>query len=349
MADTLTQVSTLNNQLAHFFVPRALLQLVTNTPLYGLAEKANQPKGQGNATYWTAWIPLAGASSTLTEGTANSLPALSSRRVSATVSQHGRGYVISDLAEFVTVLSVREGAMQMLEQSAKETLEYICHRGIFKSSYFASNSKTTLLSAFMSSLASAFSANTGTNNNSAAQFQFPAIFATSAARLSAVSKTAPTMSAQLSMYGIRKAVNRLERMNARPRSDGYYIAYCHPNAIHSLRKDKNWEQWNQYTAQGQENMYKGEAGRIYRVRFITSSIAPRYAVTAHSVVPVAIFGDQAFGVTQALGGLEMFVASGADKSDPFNQVTKLTYKVTGNAACLNPSAGVILWVHELLS
>ncbi len=346
MADTNTSTSVLNNQLAHFYVPRALITLYANTPLYEFGEKTSQPKGRGNNVYWNAWRSLAGASVTLAEGAANSLPALSSRRVSATTDQWGRGFVITDLAEFMAVLNVREGAMKQLERSAKETLEMVAHTGIFKSTYGLSTNKTVLLSAMMSSLASAFCANTGTNNASNRQFQFPAVFGTSCARLSAVNKNAPSLSAQLSMYGIRKAINRLERLNAETRPDGYFIAYAHPNAIHSLRKDKNWENWNQYTAQGQENMYKGEVGRIYRTRFITSSIAPRYAVTAHSVLPVFFFGQQAFGITEALGGLEMFVSSGADKSDPFNQVTKLTYKITGAAAALNPSAGVILFVHE---
>jgi len=356
MADTLTQLSTNDNLLPEYFVPEALITLYNKTPLYEFAKKAPQPKRRGDTTFWNAWVRLAGASSTLAEGGNNSTVALSSRRVSATPAQYGRGVKISDLEEFMTVLDVREGALAQLKESAKETLEYICHTGIFKAPFFTQNqSKTLFLSSVMSSLASSFCANTGTSNVTNRQFQFPAVFSTSCARLSAVNKSAPSQSSQLSVFGVRKAINRLERLNANRMADGMFVAYTHPNAIHSLRKDKNWENWNQYTSEGQGRMYKGEVGalRVYGVRFVASAVCPRYAVAAHSVLPVFIFGEQAFGVTEALGGLEMFMtkngANGVvDSANPYATYQYLTYKITGAAACLNPSAGVILWVHELI-
>lgn len=349
MADTLTQLSTNDNLLPEYFVPEALLTLYNETHLYEFAKKAPQPKRRGDTTYWNAWVRLAGASSALAEGGNNSTVALSSRRVSATPAQYGRGIKLSDLEEFMTVLDAREGALKQLKESAKETLEQICHTGIFKAPYFTqNNSKTLFLSSVMSSLASSFCANTGTSSRTNRQFQFPAVFATSAARLSAVNAAAPSQSSQLSLYGIRKAVLRLERLNANRRADGYFVGYTHPHAIHSLRKDKNWENWQQYTSEGQGKMYNGEIGRAYGVRFVKSSVAPRYAVAAHSVLPVFIFGEEAFGVTEALGGLEMFMTAGVDSSNPYGTFQYLTYKITSAAAALNPSAGVILWCHELL-
>lgn len=348
MADALTNVASLDNLLKHFYVPKAILTLYNETPLYEFAMKSPQPKGSGNITYWNAWVRLAGASSALTEGGNNSTAALSSRRVSATIAQYGRGYKITDLADFMTVLDSREGAMKQLRESAQETLEKVCHTGIFKTPFHTQNSsKTLLLSVQMSAVASAMCANTGTHADSNRQFQFPAVFGTSAARLSAVSKTAPSQSAQLSLYGIRKVINRLERLNAKRHADGYFVGYTHPNAIHSLRKDKNWEQWNQYQ-NSKETMYKGEVGRVYGVRFVTSAICPRYAVAAHSVLPVFIFGQEAYGVTEAIGGLEMFTVTGPDTNNPYNTFSYITYKITSAAAALNPSAGAILWVHELL-
>ena len=117
MADTLTSLAVNNNLLPNFYVPTALIVLYNDTPLYDLAEKAPQPKGHGQITYWNSWVRLSGASSTLTEGGANSLPAFSSRRVSATIAQYGRGFKISDLSEWMYVLSVREGSMDVLKNS----------------------------------------------------------------------------------------------------------------------------------------------------------------------------------------------------------------------------------------
>lgn len=347
MGDTASTTSTLDNLLKNYHVPTALLTVYNETPLYPLFKKYPQPKGQGKITYWNAWTRMAGASVSISEGGTPSVPSLSSRRVSATIAQYGRGYKITDLAEFMSLLDTREGAMKQLRNSAKETQEYICHMGIFKSDvYVTQHSVTTLLSGYMSSVASAFCSINGTHN-AGYQFEFPAVFSTSCTRLSAVLYTAPSQSAQLSIYGVRKAVLQLEKKNIGTYADGYYVGYTHPNAIYSLRKDQNWNEWNKYT-NSKETLYAGEVGKIYRVRFITSSLCPRYAVTAHSVVPCFIFGEEAVGVTEALGGLEMNSTSGADSGNPFATFQYVTYKLTGAAACLNPSAGVILWCHEFL-
>jgi N4-gp56 family major capsid protein len=300
----------------------------------------------GNTTYWNAWVRLAGASSTLSEGGNNSLVALSSRRVSAAVAQYGRGHKITDLAEWMSVLSIREGSQEVLRNSAKETLEFVCQMGIYKGDIKKNQVSTTNLSSYMSSVASAFCAINGTHNGDI-QFQFPAVFGTSAARLSAVSKTAPSTSAMLSVYSIRKAVRKLRFNNAQPFADGDFVGYAHTNALHTLMKDQTWTQWNVYT-NSKETMYRGEVGKTVGVRWVRSNLAPRYAVAAHSVNMVFIFGRQAFGVTEVLGGLQMYVVQGPDSNNPFNTYSQLTYKISAAAAALNPSAGVILFVHELL-
>ena len=336
--------ATLNNLLQHFFVPKAVLTLYRNTPLYEFAVKSPQPKGQGNITYWNAWVRVSGASSVLSEAGNNASTALSSRRVSATVAQYGRAIQLSDVAQVVTALDSGDGARQVMENSAKETIERVCQMGIFKNDVNKNQVSTTNLSSYISSVVSAFAASTGTHTGDG-QFQFPAVFATSAARLSAVSKTAPTVSAQLSIYGIRKAVRKLRGQDAKPFADGNFVGYAHPFAIHTLFKDPTWLAWNQYS-NANTTMYTGEAGKTWGVRWIQSTMVPRYAVAAHSVNMVFIFGQQAFGATSILGGLQMYVVAGPDSNNPYNTYTLFTYKVSMAAAALNPSAGVILFVHE---
>lgn len=346
MANTTT--STNDNQLSGYYVDKALMTLYNATPLYDRAAKTPLPQGYGNVVYWNSWRKLAGASSTLTEGGSNTAVALSSRRVSATIAQYSRVITISDLAEYMYVLNAKEGAQKQLRESANETFEQICHTAIFKSTYFTQNqSKTVILSAMMSGVASSMCANTGTNTNSNKQFQFPAVFGTSAGRLSAVSKTAPSISAQFSLYSIRKGVLQLAQKNAKPWADGNWYGYAHVNALHILKKDPSWKDWNQYQ-NSKETMYTAEEGKTWNVRWSSSNLCPRYAVTAHSVNISFICGQEAFGVTEALGGLQMYLVSGAQKSDPSNTLTYLSYKITAAAACLNPSAGVLLFTHELL-
>lgn len=346
MADTTTSIN--NNQLSGYYVDRALQTLINETPLYPLAAKTPLPGGKGTTANWNAWNKLSGASSTLAEGGNNTAVALSSRRVQATVAQYGRGVNVTDLAEYANVLNTREGAQAQLRNSAKETQEWILHTAIFKSTYYTQNqSKTVILSAMMSSVASAMCANTGNNNNSNKQFQFPAVFGPSTGRLSAVNATAPTVSAKASLYAIRKALLRLRQKNAQPMADGKFVGYAHPNFIYLLKGDPAFLEWNKSQYSGQ-TMHVGEVLETDGARWIQSNLCPRYAVTAHSVNITFLFGQEAFGITEALGGLEMFLVTGADKQDPYNTLSKLTYKITAAAATLNPSAGVLLFTHEKL-
>lgn len=241
-----TTTTTINNLLSHNWVPKAIETLYQNTPLYELTERTAMPKGNGNITYWNAWNRLAGASSLLSEGGSNTLAQLSSRRVSATCIQAGRGYQITDLAAWFGTIDVIEGGRQTLTKSAEETLEKITQMGIYRPAINANAVVTTVCSGYVSSVKSAWCAVTGTHSGDS-QFQFPVILATSGqTRLSMVSGSAPSISAQLSMHSIRKVVTALRGQNAQPFSDGYYVGYAHPNAMHSLMKDPTWKDWNSY-------------------------------------------------------------------------------------------------------
>lgn len=347
-----TTTSTNDNLITRYDVKKALRILYSQTVLYEFAKKTPLPKGTGTTAYWHSFVEVAAASSTVTEGTANTAVQLSSRTVSATVAQYSRVLSVTDMAAFASVLDMDRGANDAVSRAAKTTMEYVLHMGIFKNSFTGTsttgaNAKTVIMSALMSSAASALCANTGTNSNSNRLFQFPAVFGYSATRLSAVSKTAPTTSAKASIYAVRKAVLRLDTKNAIPMADGLYAGYAHPNFIYILRRDPTWKEWNVYT-NSKETMYKGEAGMTERVRWIKSNYCPRYAVTAHSVNITFIFGEEAFAATEAFGGVQFYKCDQPDKSDPANQLTTYSFKLTAAAACLNPSAGVLLFTHELL-
>lgn len=334
-----------------WFSRKMLVRLEPQVKLAEFAQRDELPLRTGTTATWNGWRTLGAASSTLAEGTVNSLAALSSRRVTATIAGYGRGHKLTDLFQMTAIFDAVNGAMDVLSDSAAKTVERICQTGIYKSTYANNLSTTGILSALMSSVASGMSLVTcPANNNSNSLFQFPAVFAaaSSVARLSATSKTAPSISAQVSMNLLRKITTRLRGKNARPMADGMFVGYTHPNALHTLRRDPTWVNWNQYQ-NSKETMYRGETGMVEGIRFVTSTEAPRYAVAAHSVNMVFVFGQQAYGLTTLNGQVEMLISRGPDKSDPFNQFTDVAYKIYGAAACLNPSAGVIGFGHELLS
>jgi len=346
MANTTLAIN--DNLLKQLFVKEALMTLYSTAQLYNHAKKTALTGGNGTTVYWNAFGKLDGASSTLSEGGSNTATVLSSRRVSATVAQYGRGTTVTDLSEYASVLDMIKGAKTALGESAKITVERVCQTAIFKSTYYTQNqSKTVILSSMMSGVASSMCAITGTNSNSNKQFQFPAVFGTSCGRLSAVSSTAPSVSSRMSLKAIGKAVLKLEQNDAKPFAHGLWIGYAHPNAIYVLKRDPSWKDWNQYQ-QTKETMYKNYEGTTNGVRWLKSTLCPRYAVAAHSVNISFIFGQEAYGITEAMGGIETFIVRGADKSDPYNTTTPLTYKYTGAAACLNPSCGVLLFTEELL-
>jgi len=348
MSDTNTTTTTLNNLLLAWFSRKIIATLVPKTPLIEFAQRDELPLRTGNTATFNGWNRITAASSTLTEGTANSLIALSSRKVSGTIAGYGRGVKLTDLTTMTTIFDAVNGAMERLADSAAETVEVMCQMGIFKAD-IAANQVTSILSVYMSSPASAFCAVTGTKNTSNKQFQFPAVFGFSGTKLSGINASAPSTSAQLSVYSVRKTVTKLRGVYAKPFADGYFVGYAHPNALHSLMKDPTWKDWNQYQ-NSKETMYKGEVGMaVNGVRFVQSAICPRYAATAHSVNLTFIFGQQAFGFTSLDGNVKMIVARGPDKNDPFDQFTDVTYKIYGVALALNPSAGRILYTAEKVS
>src|ERR1041385_7175315 len=200
MADTNSTTSTNNNLLQSFFSKKMIVRLEPVTPLIGLAQRDEIPLRNGTTVTFNGWRPIAGASSTLGEGTANSLVALSSRRVAGTIAMYGRGVKLTDLHNWTVVFDAVNGAMDVLTDSAAKTVEKMCQMGIFKASILKNLRATTNLSSFISSVASGFCADSGDGSHTPAdlQFHFPAIFGASVSRLSAINATAPSISAQLS-------------------------------------------------------------------------------------------------------------------------------------------------------
>lgn len=354
MSDQNTSIVNNDNLLMSYFEKRAMKTLHEQVWFYQIAEKYPLPMGSGQSITFNGWRTLAAASSTLAEASANSTVSLSSRKISATIASYGRGIKFTDLLEKTSILPVEPGALRELEQSASLTVDNIVQLAVFKNVISqvgqAADTKAKILSAWMSVAASSFCANTGTTANSR-QFGFPVVYGTSAARLSAVAAAAPSMSARLGPIAVRKAVARLKKLNVKPMSDGFYVGVAHPNAIATMLGNPDFKQWHVNYVEGpKETMYKHMVSKVHQVKFIESTNAPRYAVTAHSVNLTFICGEGALAVTELDGGVNMLLKRPGPQStnDPFNLNSTLAFKVRGVAAALNPSAGVILLTHEKL-
>ena len=351
MAARQTSTVTDDNLLMVYFQRRLIKVLDEQVWFYQLCEKYPLPEGSGTQMTFNGWRRLAAASVTLAEQSANDAVALSSRSVNVTILGYGRGVKISDLLEKTSIAPPVQGAIERLMQAAALTLDNVVQLAVFKnvlSQVGKDGSRSTILSSLMSTVASALCANTGTNANR--QFGFPAVYATSAARLSAVSATAPSISARFGPIGIRKAVDRLRSFDAQPYADGNYAAVVHPKAMSTGMGNADLKQWFlNWDGGPQQSMWKGTVtSPLHGVRFILSTNTPRYAVAAHSVNITAILSEGAVGVTELGGGVEMIIKRPGPSStdNPYNLFSTASFKLRAVAAVLNPSAGAILFSHE---
>lgn len=360
MADQNTSIVTNDNLLAVYLEARGLKTLHEEVQFMNLVAPENRykiPKGMGNQITFSRWRKIPAASTTLAEASSNSAVVLSSKKYNSTIVSYGRTVKFTDLFEITSVLDVNEGALTELEQSAALTVDNAIQRAVFKNVLAEvgqnANTKTKIFSVQISAPMSSLCADTGTSNQTDQQYGFPCVHGASVTRLSAVSKTAPSISARLGPIAIRKAVNRLRRLAARPFADGKYRGVIHPNAWTTMMGNPDWKQWHiNFSGGPQESMFKHEVGLVHGVRLLESPNCPRYAVAAHSINLTFICGPQALAATDfaSKGGIEYIITRPGPQStnDPFHLNSYVAYKTRMVATPVNPSAGVIVCSAELL-
>lgn len=363
MADQNTNTGNNDNLLQSYFERRALKVLEDKVWYYQVAKASGEirpiPSGSGQQITFNAFRRIPAASSFLAESSGNSAVSLSSRKVNVTVVTLGRHVKLTDLLEETSILNVNEGALRRIEDSAALTIDNCLQYAVFKGSGTAgrlqvgqlADTKAKLLSALMSARASSFCANTGTAEAGRLQWGLPVVFGTSCVRLSAVSATAPSISARLGPIGVRKAVTRLKRLNVDPMGDGSYLAISHPNAIATMLGNSDFKAWNiNWSGGPQATMYKHEVAKVHQVRFVESSNQPRYAVAAHSVNITTIFGMGCLAAVELGGSVKYIITRPGSQStnDPYHLQSNVAFKVRMIGAVLDPSAGVHLATSELV-
>ncbi len=144
---------------------------------------------------------------------------------------------------------------------------------------------------------------------------------------------------------VRKAVRTLRRNKVKPVSGGYYIGIVHPDTVYDFQGDSAWVDIAKY--QNAEQIYKGEIGKMWGVKFIMNANAKKFAGEGSGGVDVfgtLIFGDGYYGIVDVAGSgkpktiIKDLGSSGT--SDPLDQRATVAWKAMFTAVRLQELACV---------
>ena len=135
----------------------------------------------------------------------------------------------------------------------------------------------------------------------------------------------------LTVDDVKKAVRLLKNQNAE-QIDGSWVGIIHPDIAYDLTNDPAWKDVKTYS--DPSDIYEGEIGKIYGVRFVETTEAKVWAGAGagdRAVYSTLILGDNAYGVTEISGGgLQHIVKQlgSAGTGDPLDQRATAGWKAT---------------------
>ena len=101
---------------------------------------------------------------------------------------------------------------------------------------------------------------------------------------------------------VKKAVRLLKNQNAE-KINGSWAGIIHPDISYDLTNDPAWKDVKTYS--DPSDIYEGEIGKLYGVRFVETTEAKIWAkagADSRAVYSTLILGDNAYGVTEITGG-----------------------------------------------
>jgi N4-gp56 family major capsid protein len=146
-----------------------------------------------------------------------------------------------------------------------------------------------------------------------------------------------TAADKLTSKELRKAVRTLKK-NLAEKFNGYYVAIVGPDTVYDLQEDDAWVKVSEY--QDKENIYTGEVGRLFGIRFVESTEAKIFegaGASGADVASVIVLGRYAYGLTSLKGNKPRVVvktAGSAGTADPLDQISSVGWKLDGFAAKL---------------
>ena len=138
-------------------------------------------------------------------------------------------------------------------------------------------------------------------------------------------------SSVLTVDDVKKAVRLLKNQNAE-QINGSWVGIIHPDIAYDLTNDPAWKDVKTYS--DPSDMYEGEIGKIFGVRFVETTEAKIWAGAGNggrAVYSTLILGDNAYGTTEISGGgLQHIVKQlgSAGTGDPLDQRATAGWKAT---------------------
>lgn len=159
-------------------------------------------------------------------------------------------------------------------------------------------------------------------------------FANGKAALSAVGA-----SDTLDVDEVRKAVRTLKKNNALTYEDGYFLGKVGPDTSFDLMDDTVWV--NAHTYKDGKELYKGELGKLHKVRFLEASSNQYFdddaGASSVDVYSNFIHGKEAFGTVDLSGDNMRLIIKQPTKSDtsnPLDMFLTIGWKATFAAKVL---------------
>lgn len=266
------------------------------------AQKHPIPKNGGKTIEFRQWDTLPEMTAPITEGVTPDGQSLSMSTIEATVEQYGGYVTISDMLDLTAIDPVLVQATKAIASQAGRSLDTITREVL--------------------------------NGGTVVQYADGSV-----ASRSALTYTDKDTNHNLTVEAVKKAVRFLEGQDA-PKINGYYIGIIHPYCKYDLMNDPEWKKPHEY--KDTTNIYNGEIGELYGVRFVQSTRAKKFegaGASGADVYSTLILGDDAYGVTEIEGGgLEHIVKQrgSAGTADPLNQRATAGWKATKVAELLVP-------------
>lgn len=220
------------------FWDKALIVLASPELVHDqFAQQRDIPANNGKTIEFRQFDPLPELTTPLTEGVTPEGQDLSVNAMTATVAQYGGYVTTSDVLDMTALDPVVNEATKLIARQAGETLDTITRDII--------NAGTNVMYA---------AGNAGSRPTSRA----------------AVGYTSAASNNNLTVDDIKLAVRALKRQDA-PKIRGDYVAIIHPDVAYDLMKDSEWLTPKQYV--DTTDIYNGEIGKLYGVRFIENTRA----------------------------------------------------------------------------